>query len=76
VLELARDAGVAVGERPITVHELATTDEAFSTGTAAEVAAAGRGEREADRGPVTSDRSRAVCDRFKSRRTSGTLIFR
>jgi D-alanine transaminase len=37
VLELAREAGYAVEERPIRLEELAHADEAFFTGTTTEV---------------------------------------
>lgn len=38
VIDLAKDEGIKVVERSITVHELYNADEAFFTGTAAEIA--------------------------------------
>jgi branched-chain amino acid aminotransferase len=37
VLELARDAGLNVAERPLTKHDVYVADECFLTGTAAEI---------------------------------------
>jgi branched-chain amino acid aminotransferase len=37
VLELARDAGMEVAESPLTKHDVYVADEAFLTGTAAEI---------------------------------------
>jgi branched-chain amino acid aminotransferase len=37
VIELARQAGIAVQEIPLTRHDIYTADECFLTGTAAEV---------------------------------------
>jgi branched-chain amino acid aminotransferase len=38
IIKLAREEGIKVEERDITVHEVYTADEAFLTGTAAEIA--------------------------------------
>ena len=58
VLELARGAGIAAHERPVTLVELMTADEVFTTGTMGELAhvvrIAGRAVGEGDGpGPVT-----------------------
>jgi len=54
VLTLARNAGLTVTVRPLRVEDLATADEAFFTGTAAEVMPIARFEsRELPTGPIT-----------------------
>lgn len=63
VMDLARDAGIEVRERAIMPEELATADECFATGTAAEVTAIGQidGKTYAV-GPVT----RLLRDRYEA----------
>ncbi len=54
VLTLARQAGLSVTIRPLTVDDLASADEAFFTGTAAEVVPISRFEsRPMTEGPIT-----------------------
>jgi branched-chain amino acid aminotransferase len=57
VIEIARDKGIPVQERPITRDELYVADEAFLTGTAAEVTPIREVDQrrvgEGHRGPVT-----------------------
>ena len=54
ILTLARAAGLSVTIRPLTVDDLAASDEAFFTGTAAEVVPISRFESRAmTEGPVT-----------------------
>jgi branched-chain amino acid aminotransferase len=54
VLTLAREAGIAVTVRPLTVDDLVQSDEAFFTGTAAEVVPISRFEsRTMAEGPIT-----------------------
>jgi branched-chain amino acid aminotransferase len=54
VLVLAREAGIPVVVRPLTVEDLAQSDEAFFTGTAAEVVPISRFEsRPMTVGPIT-----------------------
>jgi branched-chain amino acid aminotransferase len=54
VLTLAREAGLSVTVRPLTVEDLAQSDEAFFTGTAAEVVPISRFESRAmTEGPIT-----------------------
>ena len=64
VLDLARDAGMPVEERPIQVEELAHADELFFTGTTGEVRPCvevdGRAVSDGKVGPVT----RALSDAF------------
>jgi D-alanine transaminase len=67
VLELAREAGIPVEERPIAVEELATAQELFFTGTTGEV----RPCVEVDGRPVgqrrVGDVTRALSDAFLAR---------
>jgi branched-chain amino acid aminotransferase len=71
ILQLARDAGMAVSERPITRELLYTADEVFFTGTAAEVTPV----RSIDRipvgkgkpGPVTRELQRRFMDVVQGR---------
>jgi branched-chain amino acid aminotransferase len=54
VLTLAREAGIPVTVRPLTVDDLAQSDEAFFTGTAAELVPISRFESRAmSEGPIT-----------------------
>jgi branched-chain amino acid aminotransferase len=54
VLTIAREAGIAVSIRPLTVDDLVGADEAFFTGTAAEVVPFSRFEsRPMGEGPIT-----------------------
>jgi branched-chain amino acid aminotransferase len=73
VIQLARDAGIAVHERRLTRDELYVSDEAFFTGTAAEVMPI----READnrcigtgkRGPVTEKLQKAYAEQVRGERS-------
>jgi branched-chain amino acid aminotransferase len=75
IMVLAKEEGIDVSEREITVHELYNADEAFLTGTAAEVAPLveinnkkiGNGKR----GSVTT----LLIEKFKTIRKTGTPIF-
>lgn len=66
VLELAAEAGIPAREEPINRYDVYTADEAFLTGTAAEIAPIrsldGRGIGAGPIGPVT----RTLMDRFKA----------
>jgi len=66
VLELAADAGIPAREEPINRYDVYTADEAFLTGTAAEIAPIksldGRQIGAGPIGPVT----RTLMDRFKA----------
>jgi branched-chain amino acid aminotransferase len=59
VMELAREAGYAVSERMLTLHDVYVADEVFLTGTAAEIIAVtkvdGRVVGSGKPGPVTAD---------------------
>jgi branched-chain amino acid aminotransferase len=74
VLDLAKDEDIKIIERSLTVHELYNADEAFFTGTAAEIAPLvnvdgkiiGTGEP----GPIT----KMLIDQFKKIRKCGTPI--
>ncbi len=67
VLELAREAGIPVQERPIQVEELARADELFFTGTTGEVRPCvevdGRAVGDGAVGPVTRGLSEAFLAR-------------
>ncbi len=75
VLDLAKEDGLQIVERSITVHELNNADEAFFTGTAAEIAplvtvdgkVIGNGEP----GPIT----KKLIKSFKKLRKCGTPIY-
>lgn len=70
VLGLAREAGILVEERPISVEELAGADELFFTGTTGEVRPCvevdGRAVGGGDVGPVTRALSEAFLARVAS----------
>jgi D-alanine transaminase len=72
VLEVARDHGVEVEERPIMVEELARADELFFTGTTAEVRPCvqvdGRTVGDGVAGPVTRSLSAAFMKRLAESR--------
>ena len=63
VIELARDAGIEVVERPITRDELYVADEVFLTGTAAEVTPI----REIDHRRVGSGSRGPIAERLQSK---------
>lgn len=69
VLEVARENGIPVDERPIQVEELATAEEFFFTGTTAEVRPCtrvdGRIVGDGKAGPVTRALSRAFLKRVE-----------
>lgn len=76
VLEVARDLGLPVEERPIMVEELSEADELFFTGTTAEVRPCvevdGRGVGDGSAGPITRTLSAAFRERVaESRETAG-----
>jgi branched-chain amino acid aminotransferase len=77
VIEIAKELGYPLEERPITVHELYNADEVFVTGTAAElvpiVKITGRGIGEGKPGPVFSRISGGFRQTIK-RSTEGTTI--
>ncbi len=66
VIEIARDKGFVVTERKLTVAEAQDADEAFFTGTAAEMTPIGSIEDKALRigapGPITSELKQAYLD--------------
>jgi branched-chain amino acid aminotransferase len=66
VIEIARDKGIPVEERPITRDELYVADEVFLTGTAAEVTPIREVDRrrigEGGRGPITLTLQAAFFD--------------
>ena len=61
MIELAREAGIAVAEVPLTKHDVYIADECFLTGTAAEVVPVvkvdSRTIGDGTPGPVTRDLS-------------------
>ena len=75
VIQLAREEKIEVLEREITVHELICADEAFMTGTAAEIAPLveidGRKIGDGKPGPVTLK----LVEKFKQIRSNGTPVY-
>jgi D-alanine transaminase len=75
VLELAREAGLPVEERPIQVEELAWADEAFFTGTTTEVRPTvrvdGRDVGDGRVGPVTRRLFEALLERVERHASGG-----
>lgn len=75
-VQLAREEGIEVTEREITVHELITADEAFMTGTAAEIAPLvevdGKKIGEGKPGPITL----RLVEKFKGIKKKGTPVYR
>lgn len=76
VIALAREEGITVKEKDFTVHELYNADEAFLSGTAAEIVPLvevdGKQVGTGDVGPITS----TLITKFKQIRTTGTPIYR
>jgi branched-chain amino acid aminotransferase len=74
-IQLAREERIEVIEREITVHELISADEAFLTGTAAEIAPLVQVDSKAigdgTPGPVTM----RLIERFKALRKTGTPVY-
>ena len=75
VIELAIEDGIKLKEEDITIHELYNADEAFFTGTAAEVMPLvevdGRKIGNGKPGPITM----RLIENFKKTRKTGTPIF-
>jgi branched-chain amino acid aminotransferase len=75
VLDLAKEDGLQIVERSITVHELNNADEAFFTGTAAEIAPLvtvdGKVIGSGEPGPIT----KKLIESFKKLRKCGTPIY-
>ncbi len=75
VITLAREEGIPVVETDFTVHEVYTAEEAFLTGTAAEIVPLVEVDRkqigDGDVGPITT----ALIKKFKMIRTTGTPIY-
>lgn len=73
IMRVARDKGIRLGERRFTRDELYTADEAFLTGTAAEVTPIREVDRrrigDGKRGPVTSVLQEAYFDIVKGKET-------
>lgn len=76
IMRVARDKGIPLGERRFTRDELYTADEAFLTGTAAEVTPIREVDRrrigDGKRGPVTSVLQEAYFDIVKGKGTKHT----
>ncbi|MDD1752593.1 MAG: branched-chain-amino-acid transaminase [Methanotrichaceae archaeon] len=74
-IQFAQKEGIEVVEREITVHELITADEAFLTGTAAEIAPLvevdGKKIGNGKPGPITSK----LMDKFKEIRKTGIPVY-
>jgi branched-chain amino acid aminotransferase len=74
-IQLAEEDGIEVVEREITVHELVNADEAFLTGTAAEIAPLvevdGKKIGDGKPGPITSK----LMEKFKEIRKTGTPVY-
>ncbi|NNK62321.1 MAG: branched chain amino acid aminotransferase, partial [Gemmatimonadetes bacterium] len=75
VIELARESGIAVEERPIQVEELVWADEAFFTGTTTEVRPTvrldGRDIGDGRVGPVTRRLFDALLERVERHASGG-----
>jgi branched-chain amino acid aminotransferase len=75
VITLAREERIQVLEKDFTVHELYNADEAFLSGTAAEIVPLvevdGKKIGSGDVGPITSK----LIEKFKKIRTAGTPIY-
>jgi len=71
VIELARDAGYAVEELPLNRYDLYTADEAFLTGTAAEVVGVSRLDGRAIGAGVSGPITRDLAARFRALATGG-----
>ena len=75
VLELARELKIPVEEKPMTVHELMSADEAFLTGTAAEIGPLvevnGQKIGDGEPGPIW----RMLAAAFKRLRKTGTPVY-
>ncbi|KON29620.1 hypothetical protein AC480_02820 [miscellaneous Crenarchaeota group archaeon SMTZ1-55] len=75
VIALAKEDGITVSEQDFTVHELYNADEAFLSGTAAEIVPLvevdGKTIGTGDVGPITA----ALITKFKQIRTTGTPIY-
>jgi len=75
VMDLAREAGYAVEERVITLHDVYVADEAFLTGTAAEIAPITNVDErhigDGRPGPITTDLMKRFHDYARS---NGTAI--
>jgi branched-chain amino acid aminotransferase len=76
IIDLARSEGIPVEEKEFTVHELYNADEAFLSGTAAEIVPLievdGKPIMKGEVGPITSK----LITKFKQIRTTGTPIYR
>ncbi len=74
-VELAKEEGIEVEEREITVHELITADEAFMTGTAAEIAPLVEIDEkkigEGKPGPITLK----LVEKFNQIKKNGTPVY-
>lgn len=75
VILLAREDGIEVIEKAMTVHDLINADEAFMTGTAAEIVplveVAGKKIGDGEPGPITLK----LMERFRYIRKTGTPIY-
>jgi len=75
IMKLAQEEGIDVSEREISAHELYNADEAFLTGTAAEVAPLvevdGKKIGSGKCGPVTT----RLIEKFKAIRKTGTPVY-
>jgi branched-chain amino acid aminotransferase len=75
VIALARDEGIPVVEKDFTIHEVYNADEAFLSGTAAEIVPLIEVDRKkigaGDVGQITS----TLIGKFKKARTIGTPIY-
>jgi branched-chain amino acid aminotransferase len=74
VIDLARELEIPITETDITVHDLYNADEAFLTGTAAEIVPLvevdSRLINDGNVGPITTQ----LIEHFKSLRKTGTQI--
>jgi branched-chain amino acid aminotransferase len=76
VIDLAKDLKIPLEEKSMTTHEILNADEAFLTGTAAEIGALvevnGQNIGEGEPGPVW----RMLTNAFKKQRKTGTPVYK
>lgn len=76
IIDIAKEEGIHIEEREFTIHDLYIADEAFLSGTAAEIAPLVEVDRKkigkGEVGPITAQ----LIEKFKKVRKNGTPIYR
>lgn len=75
IMKLAEEEKIDVSEREITAHELYNADEAFLTGTAAEVAPLVAVDGKKIGGGTCGSVTARLIDKFKAIRKTGTPVY-